>query len=96
MAFARHLTLTGNTVSTVTFTDNSSRMEIINRDAADEVFVSYDGTANPAAPTVGGNDNDVVLKAVGATTVIRRVNSQPITVKLIAATATKVTVRGIP
>jgi hypothetical protein len=96
MAFIRHLTLTGGAVSTVTFTDTSSRMEIVNRDAADEVFVSYNGTATPSDPTVGGNDFDIVPKVAGATVGINRTSSAPIVVKLLAAVATKVTVRGVP
>lgn len=96
MAFARHITLGAGVVSTVTFTDGSSQCEIVNRDAADEVFYSYNGTATPPDPTSGGNDFDIVPKIAGTAVRFRRTSSLPIVVKLIAAVATKVTVRGIP
>lgn len=95
MAFARHLTLTPSTVQTWTFTDNSSAFEILNRNGAGEIYISHDGTAAPADPTVGGNDFDVVPAAVGAAAQIRRTGTAAITVKVISAQATAVSVRSL-
>lgn len=95
MAFVRHLTLTANTVSTVTLTDNSSAVEIMNRNGLDEVFVSMDGSATPANPTVAGNDFDIVPAAIGASLILRRPGTAAIVVKLISTLATTVTVRGV-
>lgn len=96
MAFVRHITLVANTVSTVTLTDNSSSVEILSRNGLDEVFVSFDGTAAPVNPTVAGNDFDVVPAAIGAALAIRRPGSAAIVLKLISASATTVSVRGVP
>lgn len=95
MPFVRHITLVASTVSTTTLTDNSSAVEILNRNGLGEVYVSHDGTNAPANPTVGGNDFDVVPASTGAALTIRRTGSQPITVKVISAVATTVSVRGV-
>lgn len=97
MAFTRHLTLTLNTVTPVTFSApaNTSTFEIINRDAAGEIFVSYDGTAAPTDPTVAGNDFDIVPALIGARHVARRIGVGNIVIKLISSAATKVTIRAV-
>lgn len=97
MAFIRHLTLVASTPTTVTLdaAANASTFEVLNRNGADEVFISYDGTATPANPTVEGNDFDVVPAAGGAAVQLRRIGAGNIVVKLISAAATKVSVRGI-
>lgn len=95
MAFARHVTLTANAVSTFTLTDNSSGFEILNRSGAGEVYISHDGTAVPADPTVAGNDFDVVPAAVGAGVRVRRTGTAAIVVKVISAQATAVSFRSI-
>lgn len=100
MAFIRHVTLVAATVQTFTFTGtaaNASGFEIINRNGLDEIYISHDGTAAPTDPTVGGNDFDVIPAAVGAGAQIARArNSQlAITVKVISAQATKMTIRSL-
>lgn len=96
MAYVRHQTLTASTVATFTMTGNESGVEIMNRNGAGEVYISYDGTASPANPTVAGNDFDVIPAATGAALQLRRVGGQnSIVVKLISAQATAVTVRGL-
>jgi hypothetical protein len=95
VAYVRHVTLTANTVQTFTLTDNSSAFEVLNRNGLAEVYVSYDGTASPANPTVGGNDFDVVPPAVGAGIRCGRTGTAPIVVKVISAQATAVSFRSI-
>lgn len=97
MAFVRHFTLTPTVVSTVTVTDNSSAVEILNRSGLDEVYTtSGDTSTAPANPSVGGNDCDVVPAAIGSAVQARRSGSAPIVVKLISASATAVSVRAVP
>jgi hypothetical protein len=93
--YARHATLTANTVSTFTATDNSSAFEVMNRNGAGEIYVSHDGTATPADPTVAGNDFDVVQSAIGAAIIVRRTGSAAFVVKVISAAATTVSIRGV-
>jgi hypothetical protein len=95
MAFVRHQTLTPATVATFTMTGNESAFEVMNRNGAGEVYISHDGTATPANPTVGGNDFDVLPAAVGATVQLRRSGQRSIVVKLISADAVAVSVRGL-
>lgn len=95
MAFVRHYTLTAGVVQTVTLTDNSSGYEVLNRNGLGELYISHDGTASPANPTVGGNDFDVVPAAVGASGQFRRSGSGAITIKVISPAATAISVRGL-
>ena len=95
MAYARHVTLTANTVSTFTLTDNSSGFEILNRSGAGEIYFNHDGTASPTDPTVGGNDFDVVPAAIGAGVRVRRTGVAAIVVKVISPQATAVSFRSI-
>lgn len=97
MAYVRHQTLTVSTVATFTLTalDNASGFEVLNRNGAGEVYISYDGTAAPANPTVAGNDFDVVPAATGAAAQFPRIGYGNIVVKLISAAATAVSVRAI-
>jgi hypothetical protein len=95
MAFVRHVTLTANTVSTFTLTDNSSGFEVLNRSGAGEVYISHDGTAAPANPTVAGNDFDVIPAAIGAGIRMRRTGTAAIVVKAISAQATAISFRSI-
>jgi hypothetical protein len=93
--YARHVTLTANTVQAFTLTDNSSGFEVLNRNGLAEVYISYDGTAVPTDPTVGGNDLDVIPAAVGAGIRSRRTGSAAIAIKVISAQATAVSFRSI-
>ena len=95
MAFVRHITLTPATVSTTTITDGSASVEVMSRNGLDEVFISFDGTATPANPTVAGDDFDAIPAAIGAAVQIRRQTTAAIVVKLISASAVTVSVRGI-
>lgn len=100
MPFARYVTLTAGTVQSWTFTGsaaNASAFEIINRNGLDEVFISHDGTATPPDPTVGGNDFDFIPAATGAGIQMARSRStqNAVTVKVISASATKVSIRSI-
>lgn len=95
MAYVRHVTLTANTVQAFTLTDNSSAFEVLNRNGLGEIFVSYDGTAAPANPTVAGNDFDVIPAAVGAGIRVRRTGTASISIKVISAVATTVSFRSI-
>lgn len=97
MAYIRHATLVAATVTTFTFTDTTlSRVEILNRDGAAEVFVSFDSTATPAAPVVEGNDFDIVPAAINARlTLSRMAPTRAIVVKVISAGTPKITVRGL-
>lgn len=95
MAYARHVTLTANSVTTFTLTDNSSGFEILNRSGAGEIYLSHDGTAAPADPTVVGNDFDVVPAAIGAGVRVRRTGTAAIVVKVISAQATAISFRSI-
>lgn len=96
MPFARHLTLVANTVSTVTVTGNPSQVEILSRNGLGEVYVSYDGTANPANPTIAGNDFDVIPALAGASVILGEIGaSDQNVVRLISGAATAVSVRGI-
>lgn len=95
MAYARHVTLTANTVQAFTLSDNSSAFEVLNRNGLAELYISYDGTAAPTDPIVGGNDFDVVPAAVGAAVRIRRTGTAAISIKVISAQATAVSFRAI-
>lgn len=97
MAYVRHVTLTANTVSTFTLTDNSSGFEILNRNGAGEIYISHDGTAAPTDPTVGGNNFDVVPAAVGAAVQMQRSTSSQLSVvvKVISPAATTMSFRSL-
>jgi len=96
MPFVRHQTLTASTVATFTVTGNPAQIEILSRNGLGEVYVSYDGTANPANPTVAGNDFDVIPAIAGAGVVIGEIgSSDQNVVKVISASATTISVRGI-
>lgn len=97
MAYVRHDTLVANTVKTYTLTDNSSAFEIISRNGLGEVYISHDGTATPADPTVGGNNFDVIPAAVGAGIQMRRSTSSQasIVVKVISPAATTISFRSL-
>lgn len=96
MPFARHVTLTPSVVSSFTVTGNPSQVEILSRNGLGEVYVSYDGTASPADPTVAGNDLDVIPAVAGGGIVIGEIGSAVSNVvKVISAVATTVSVRGI-
>ncbi len=96
MPYVRHQTLTASTVATFTVTGNPSAVEILSRNGLGEVYVSYDGTAAPANPTVAGNDFDVIPAIAGAGLVLGEVGAgDQNVVKVISAAATAISVRAI-
>lgn len=55
-----HNTLTGTTADTVTITGYDV-VQVINRDSADLLYVSYDGTDSPTVAVAEADGTDVVL-----------------------------------
>lgn len=98
MPFIDHRTLTASTVATITVTGNPSAVEILNRNGAGEVYVSYSPTGTPPDPTVGGAGFYVIPAAVGAFITIPDENrSTDINVvKVISAQATAISVAAVP
>jgi len=85
---AKHATLAASTADTVTFGADRDRVEIVNRGTS-ELYCTFDGTA----PTVGGDDCDVVL--AGAALQVDVPTTGNTAVKLISAGSTPYSVRGL-
>jgi hypothetical protein len=95
-SYARHFTLAAGAAQTFTLPSaDYAAIEIMNRGGSDEIYVSFDGTATPAAPTVGGNDFDVIPAVTGGALQLRRDSGTAITVKLISAAGTTASIRGV-
>lgn len=90
MAYAQHLTLVAATVATVNFSANASRIEVMSRDGAAEVFFTTDGST----PTVNGANTICLAAAVGAVEVADETSGQNTVVKLISVGTPKVSVRA--
>lgn len=58
VATAKHATLSTTTVDTVTITAGASQVEVINRDTADYLYITYG--VDPTDPTAAGDDTIVV------------------------------------
>lgn len=87
-----HATLVASTVDTVTLTNTQiDEVEILNRDGSAEIYFTVDGTA----PTVGGNNTNVLPAAVGSVVVGVRRAAGGVVVKLISAGTPAYSV-GIP
>jgi hypothetical protein len=86
----QHVTLTANTVATVTFDVNYARVEVCNVDGTAEVYFSVTG----AAPTVAGTGSHVLPAAIGALEVLDETTGNTV-VKLISTGTPKVSVRGL-
>lgn len=84
-----HVTLTANTVATVTLDANYSNVEVLNVDGAAPIYFTVDGTT----PTVEGNGCNVLPAAISALTVWA--GTQVDTIKLISAGTPKVSIRGL-
>lgn len=90
MADPQHVTLTANTVKTITLSVDANRVNVCSVDGAAEVYVTVDGTT----PTVGGNGawilpaviGDLELEVTGAGNTV---------VKLISAGTPKVSVGAV-
>lgn len=57
-ATAKHATLTTTAVDTVSFTQPFEHVEVVNRDTADYIYITYG--VDPADPTAAG-DNTLVV-----------------------------------
>ncbi len=87
---SRHITLTANTVATVTLDQDYAYAEVVNVDGAAAVYF----TVNGADPTVKGNGT-LVLPAVIDRLEIQPYGAQSTTVKLISAGTPQVSVMGL-
>jgi hypothetical protein len=91
VAVVEHVTLTANTVATVSLAGNFGQVEVLNRDGVAEVYFTTDG----AAPTVGGANCHVLPAAVNSVDVLDETSGTNSVVKLISAGTPKVSVRGL-
>ena len=91
MPDSRHLTLTANTVATVTLDSDYDNVEIVNVDGAAAVYFTIDGSM----PTVAG-DGTIVLPAAisGWATEYNRPRGSDAVVRLISTGTPKIAVRG--
>jgi hypothetical protein len=90
---AVHNTLAATTVDTITLTAQYNRVEVLNRSATGDIFVTLDGST----PTVGGNDTFVVPATGVGNFVNPASTSQPPTstvVKLISSGTPSYSVTG--
>jgi hypothetical protein len=79
-------TLVANTVDYVSLANaGSAAVNIINESGTAEIFVTFaSGTANPTAPTVGGNDCTPVPALAGEVVTIP-VSAGPVVIALISS-----------
>jgi hypothetical protein len=89
----RYATLTGGAVSTVTFDQDYEQVELLNIDGAAEVSVRV-GTTGVADPVAGETGVELLPAAIAPLTLDVH-TSGPTVVKLLAATAARVVVRGL-
>jgi len=91
MPDSRHLTLTPNTVATVTLDYDYDNVEIVNVDGTATVYFTIDGST----PTVEGNGTIVLPAAVsGWSTEYNRPRGSAAEVRLISTGSPKIAVRG--
>lgn len=90
MARIVHGTLTANEVEEVALTEDALKVEILNRDGADEIYYLVD--PGDEDPEVEGENCEVLVAAINAQTQRSRARSTT-TVKLISAGTPKYTVR---
>jgi len=88
VAHIQHATLVANTVTTLTFTTNGGRVEVLNADGAADVYFRTDGTN----PTVGGTNCHLVPAAVNSLEVADETTDNT-NVRLISAGTPRVSVR---
>lgn len=86
---SEHVTLTADTVATVTLDRQYNAVEVVNVDGAAAVYFTVDGSA----PAVEGAGTVVLPAAIGGVEV-RPASDNPTVVKLISAGTPKVAVRG--
>lgn len=93
MANPQHVTLTADTVATVTLDRGAGLVEVLNVDGAAAVYFTLDRST----PTVGGNGCHVLPAAIGSVEVSAAVAGNSIAVvKLISSGTPAVSVRTIP
>lgn len=89
--WSKHATLGADTVDTVVLSADFARVEVINRDGAEEIYFTVDGPA----PTVEGDNTHVLPAAVGGLLVnASAASGSPTIVRLISTGTPKYTVRG--
>lgn len=86
----QHATLVADTVTTMTFDQDFTRIEVVNVDGADAVYFRVGATA----PAVAATGSHVLPAAVGALEVDVHTAGNTV-VKLISAGTPKVSARGI-
>ncbi|MEV5211339.1 hypothetical protein AB0K35_28085 [Micromonospora sp. NPDC053740] len=84
----QHATLVANTVTTLTFTTNGAKVEVLNVDGAAEVYFRTDG----ANPTVGGANCHPLPAAVNSCEAADESTGDTV-VRLISAGTPRVSVR---
>jgi len=84
-----HGTLAANVVTTVTLDQPYELIEVVNRNAAGEIYFRLDGTT----PTVGGTDCQVVPAIIGSVS-MDGITTANTTVLLISSAACNFTVSG--
>lgn len=89
MPDSRHVTLTADTVATVTLDRQYGAVEVVNVDGAAAVYFTVDGSS----PTVAG-DGTIVLPAAVSGVEIPPGSDSPTVVKLISEGTPQVAVRG--
>lgn len=90
MANPKHVTLSANSVATVTLDDDYPEVEVTSLDGADEVYFTCDGST----PVIGGDGSHVLPAAIGFLALRPRTSGNTV-VKLKAVTAVRVSVRGV-
>lgn len=83
--FAKHPTLTANTVDTVTLTGNTSSVTVVNRNGVAEIYytVATGVGAVPVVPVVGANDTYVLPALIDSFRIA--VGGEPVVVSLISS-----------
>jgi hypothetical protein len=89
----RYATLAAGVVSTVTFDADYEQVELLNTDGAAEVSVRV-GTTGVADPVAGATGVELLPAAIGSL-LLDVHTSGPTVVKLLAASAGRVCVRGL-
>ncbi len=91
----QHATLVGGVVTTLTFDVDFNRLEFVNVDGADAVYIRTGSTSNPPTdPAVAGTGCHVLPAAICAME-LDIYTAGATVVKLISAGTPKVSVRGI-
>lgn len=91
----QHATLTGNVVTTMTFDKSFAEIDVCSRDGVAEVWFTVDGTT----PVIGAIGSFVLPAAINSMRLTPRDDgvdhTGPTVVKLLSASAVKVSVSGL-